>query len=463
MWGLSTPGVGFWWISVRIGMELFSLFSERSLRRTRWAAVSGPTGGAATPSPLSRIFLGALGCALWTSAPRLAAAQHHDPSVALRGCTKVYNTALMYQPSPTWPTDSAGQADYNRRREAHVDSARAVARQCLSDIHLAMLPDNMLDTLATVQWWSGQESEALGTLKRLVGSSLPLKVRYDRATTQVAYLNPTPEIVPFRRTLIAMSDSVHDIEGGAKLRLDMGWTMRKVQPLFAYRALQELVDFLATLDSAGRAATMQTANFAVYQLSDWAGEDHRSGEAIGLAAEFVALYPNNPTFLKPLVTSSHRVTHIGETAKPFASRFWMNGVGSQTSYSASSGQVTLVEFTTTWCSACKPSYVPLEHLHQELSAKGLHVMFVVPMIYGREDFTKAQGDSTVAKYEAVYGHYHITFPVMVAETKEYDEAFGVYGYPHFALIDRHGVVRDTWVGWDQQRTVEKVQALLAEN
>jgi hypothetical protein len=263
-----------------------------------------------------------------------------------------------------------------------------------------------------------------------------------------------------------MADSLHDVGESAKERLDLATETRVVDSMAAYHMMDLFATYLTTLDSAGRAAALPSAKWALYALGWWANEDHTAEAGIGLAGKIVSVYPTNPVILASLHAGAQRITRVSETARPFESHYWLNTSADSLLQRLPRGHVTLVEFTTSWCSACKPSYVPLEAMHKELESRGMTMLFVVPGANDAGGATPAQNDAMLTKYRTLFDHYGITFPVMMAEDSTYSNWYSVAGFPHFVLLDRHGVIRDVWVGWDPAREPEharkKVEALLAE-
>jgi thiol-disulfide isomerase/thioredoxin len=110
-----------------------------------------------------------------------------------------------------------------------------------------------------------------------------------------------------------------------------------------------------------------------------------------------------------------------------------------TSLAGFRGRVVLVELWATWCAPCVAAHPEIQRLVKELGPSG----FTAVLIHARYTKTPDVQPKDVAA-ESVLPTYirqhRITLPVAMADQNEF-ESLGIHGIPHYALIDRQGVVR----------------------
>jgi thiol-disulfide isomerase/thioredoxin len=398
--------------------------------------------------------------------PRDAGAQTAD--AALMACAAA--TRPSWERTPGWDSkDSAERAASQRLWERRIDSLKTVGQGCMRGVDVAGVSDGLLDSLASVQARSGMHDQVPATVRRLMRSSLPLEARYKRAVMSSWQVYDLPrELSPIFAALIPMADSLHDIKVAAEARLTYAKSVRRIDSLGAYQYIRVLMLYLASQDSAGRSAAWDVANSSLYSIREWAIADGKASRAGGMADTIAAMYAKDSIYPNIIVPAARQTASVNMRAVPVESRYWLNSPGGTRRRDFAMGRVTLIEFTASWCSSCKPSYVPLQAMSQALGSRGFDVLFLVPGDYeggpGRPVALKVE-DSTITQYKTLFAHYGVTFPVMLTESAKYDLLYGVNSVPHFILIDKRGVIRDTWLSWGSnydQTVREKVERLLAE-
>jgi thiol-disulfide isomerase/thioredoxin len=145
-----------------------------------------------------------------------------------------------------------------------------------------------------------------------------------------------------------------------------------------------------------------------------------------------------------------RLDKIGTFAPTWKSATAVQG-SLPASVSALRGKVVLVDFWASWCGPCRMIAPKLSQLSSKYGAQGLSVIgFTTDPVQRAAESAQAMGMSYTVASEDPDGVY---------------SAYGVSALPTMFLIDKKGVIREAYVGFDPGRhgEIEKaVQALLAE-
>jgi thiol-disulfide isomerase/thioredoxin len=117
------------------------------------------------------------------------------------------------------------------------------------------------------------------------------------------------------------------------------------------------------------------------------------------------------------------------------------------------GRVVYLDFWASWCGPCRQSFPWMESMKQAYEAQGLTVLAI------NVDRDRAAADRFLKTF-------HPDFEIRFDPQGSWAEQFKVSGMPTSVIIDRHGVVRFTHVGfWPAQAdtSVQQIRELLAEH
>jgi peroxiredoxin len=125
--------------------------------------------------------------------------------------------------------------------------------------------------------------------------------------------------------------------------------------------------------------------------------------------------------------------------------------GTTTSLASLRGRVVLLNLWASWCPPCLQEMPSLEQLHQKMKGEGLVIVGV-----SVDEQPKAIRD-VIAKTP-------VTFMILHDPESATAAAYRTTGYPETFLIDRDGVLRETFVGpkeWETPAITEAIRSLLA--
>jgi thiol-disulfide isomerase/thioredoxin len=124
--------------------------------------------------------------------------------------------------------------------------------------------------------------------------------------------------------------------------------------------------------------------------------------------------------------------------------------GAPQSLAALKGRVVIVDFWASWCGPCRMLAPKLSTLKNRFGAQGLSVVGIT---------------SDDAEHAALFAERHgMTYASLVDTGSDTNKAYGIVGLPTVVVIDKKGIVRDVFVGFDPTDTKmeQVVKTLLAE-
>ncbi|MEA2749928.1 MAG: hypothetical protein QOI41_4071 [Myxococcales bacterium] len=125
--------------------------------------------------------------------------------------------------------------------------------------------------------------------------------------------------------------------------------------------------------------------------------------------------------------------------------------GAPSSIAQLRGRVVLVDFWASWCGPCRMLAPRLSALKEKFGAQGLTVVGIT---------------TDEAEKAAVFAEKHqMRYGIVVDKDGDTSRAYGVSALPTMLLVDKKGVVRDVFIGYDPSgdaRLEASLKALLAE-
>lgn len=128
--------------------------------------------------------------------------------------------------------------------------------------------------------------------------------------------------------------------------------------------------------------------------------------------------------------------------------------GAPSSIDKLKGRVVIVDFWASWCGPCRMLAPRLSALKDKLGAQGLSVVGIT---------------TDDAEHAAVFAEkFQMRYPIVVDNDGDTSKAYGITGLPTMLVIDKKGVIREVFVGFDPTPAGDAklegvVKALLAEN
>jgi thiol-disulfide isomerase/thioredoxin len=125
--------------------------------------------------------------------------------------------------------------------------------------------------------------------------------------------------------------------------------------------------------------------------------------------------------------------------------------GAPASLASLKGRVVIVDFWATWCGPCKMIVPRLSALKDKLGAQGLSVVGVT-----------TDEEQKAADYAS---KNQMRYPSVIDKDGDTSRAYGISGLPTMLVLDKRGVVREVFVGFDPSADAKLealVKTLLAE-
>ncbi len=123
--------------------------------------------------------------------------------------------------------------------------------------------------------------------------------------------------------------------------------------------------------------------------------------------------------------------------------------GAETDFSKLKGRVVLIDFWAPWCVACRAATPALSDLSDKYTAQGLTVL-------------GATSDPAETAGKAVK-KFGMTYSVVSDVSDDTMSDYSVHALPTMFLVDKAGVIREVFVGFSDEKSIEdEVKPLLAE-
>jgi len=150
-----------------------------------------------------------------------------------------------------------------------------------------------------------------------------------------------------------------------------------------------------------------------------------------------------------LATAFARAELAGEPAPDFVLK---SVTGENLRLSEYRGRVVLLAFWASWCGECRSQLEGLDGLRERYDGAGFELMSV--------SLDRDMDDASDAAASARLG-----FPVLHDAGGVVGEEYDVGSIPYVVLIDRDGIVRESFAGYrrgEEERYLERVRGLLNE-
>ena len=178
---------------------------------------------------------------------------------------------------------------------------------------------------------------------------------------------------------------------------------------------------------------------------------HRVGETVTVAVERAgtAITATIVVGVRPSSDDLVRMHLVGAPAPEWTNVMALTGAPA--SVASLKGKVVLLDFWATWCVPCRMIAPRLRALRDRLGAQGLVVVGMT---------------TDEAEQAALFAERHqMRYPSVVDKAGDTSRAYAISGLPTLVLIDKLGVVRDVFVGFDPsgEASLEAtIRKLLAE-
>jgi peroxiredoxin len=177
---------------------------------------------------------------------------------------------------------------------------------------------------------------------------------------------------------------------------------------------------------------------------------HKVGDTVTLGIERTGNAINAAIVLAARPSSDElvRMHLVGAPAPAWSNVTALSGAPA--SLASLKGKVVLIDFWASWCGPCRMIAPRLSALKDRFGAQGLAVVGVT---------------TDEAERAAVFAERHqMHYPSVVDKDGDTSRAYGITGLPTMILVDKKGIVRDVFVGFDPtgdahlEATVKKLLA-----
>lgn len=178
---------------------------------------------------------------------------------------------------------------------------------------------------------------------------------------------------------------------------------------------------------------------------------HKIGETVKLDLERTgtAMQVSVTLASRPSTDQMMKMDLVGAPAPAWA----VTPIGTApASVAALRGRVVLVDFWATWCGPCKMIAPHLSQMKDRLGAQGLSVVGITT--------------DDAASATAFADKFGMRYAIAVDKDGETNKTYGVSALPTLVLIDKSGVIRDVFIGYDPSGDAAleaRIKELLAQS
>ncbi len=394
----------------------------------------------------------------------------------LTRCVDTVRVAIRRDMSPV-PRDVDVYAEFRRRDSVSLSRATDLAKACMHTISVADVPPEHWVALASVQFLAEGRPVAASTLTRLATlPDLPATTRYTLLHTPMLTgfpmtefgVSPDSAVAPLARALITLADSVGHPRERVAYRLLLANAIRRTHAPQVYSLADQVLALLGQLEPKAR-EDAGPLSVLTDSMTVWAERDGIPQRVVGFAVRMGTLFPDTARFVTAVSALYHFSSTFGAVAPPIVAPRWINSPAGTTEMTMGLGKVTLIEFTNWACGICKYTYKPMVAWHEALNARGFQAVIATALLGSFEG-----GDPLTPEQEAIadsgyyVGRYGIRFPIAIDSNMITDanmRRYRVFGAPQFVLVDRRGIIRNGWYGWDKKIEAAidvEIRKLLAE-
>lgn len=380
------------------------------------------------PAPLTAL----LGIALLLSA---AGCGRPDTSARLEEAYRAWAALAQAQP--------AGETDADR--EARAETLQAEAKLLVGEVEPGLRGEAAFFAGSLLQA-AGQPAEAAPLLEACLPKLDGEQADLARMAAAAATLGATLDIDKAREHLMSVTDRcVEPVVTG-------NFNSLVFELVEACEEQSRWSDALPLLELVRDSGDQRLAPVAARWIAYIHRDAHNEELAAAAARDAIARFPDDENLNTRMVNFIHQYGLVNQPLPELPRLTWLGTAAEGTSLAGLlEGRVGLIDLWAPWCPPCRKSIPFLRDLQERHGKDGLRVVGLT-RLYGYYEDEKTRIDDTapgkeLELIEAFTASRELTWPVGVAT--EGDALFatlGVAGIPNFILVDRQGVVRQTFLG-----------------